>query len=167
MANENNPTGPWPTPPEMGIESAPKPDKKHRRTIVSSDMDERGNVVVWDHGPSKVSKKVPGETDEQYKARTDAAAADAKLWNETHIAPDPLTMHASDAAHAIGADERYAMEPADLDESAVEAEIKKIQDERAKVAAAAQLAADRKVAIARVMAAKRAKAKAEKAKADA
>lgn len=155
--------------PLFGGPTETKAEKKHRRAVIASDLDANGNVIVWDHGPGtgKALKKKPGETDEALKVRSDAAEADAKLWHETHIAPDPLTMHSSDAAHAIAADERYAMEPQDLDESAVDAEVKKIQEDRAKAAAAIQLAADRKIAIARVMAAKRATAKVEKDKKDA
>jgi len=148
--------------------SAPaKSSKPPRRTIVGTDIDPQGNVTVWDHGPgaSKPLVQAPGETDDSFKARSETAKKEAEAWAKAHPAPVSLVMHSGEAAHALSADDRFGMEPADLDEAEVEAEVKKIQDARAAVAAAGQNAIDRKTAIATVMAARHAKANAEKEKA--
>lgn len=116
--------------------------KAVRTDVTPADMDPQGNVVVWDHGPPD------GE-------------ADAQAWHDKHGAgPVPIIMHASDAGHALTVDpERYALEPLDIDDAEVEAEVEAIQERRAAAekaaadhAAAIQIAADRKVAIATVMA---------------
>jgi hypothetical protein len=94
-----------------------------RTSVVATDIDDNGNVVVWDHGSKK------GDP------------------------PVPLTMHSSDAKQALSVDpERYALEPRGLG-SEVDAEVKKIQDARAAAkkhseehAARHQLAIDRKAA---------------------
>lgn len=115
-----------------------------------------GNVTVWDHGPGEP----PDETVD--KAAYEAHVADAKAWHKRHgfkfgepHGPVPLIMAASDANHALGVEpSRYALEPMDLDDAEVEAEVQAIQDRRAAAAkaseeraAAAQLAADREAAV--------------------
>lgn len=109
-------------------------DRKLARThILPSDIDPRGNVVVYDHGPR--------DTD-----------ADHKEWHEKNVAPLPLIMHAGDAGHAMSIEPtRYAMEPHGLDEGAIDERIKAIQDKREAVKHAAFAAADRKAAIAELM----------------
>lgn len=126
---------------------------------IASSMDAQGYVVVWDHGPQADD----GPTFE----------ADRKAWQVLHgDEPWPIRMDASDAAHAMERDpDRYSLEPDGVDEGAVAAKVKEIQDRRAAVAKAAevraaalQLAADRKEAIGALMAERRSKAETEQAK---
>jgi hypothetical protein len=141
-------------------------EKTVRRNIIPSDVDAQGNVTIWDHGPQLPEQK-RGESDEDFKVRHDKAEADAEAWNKAHVPPLPVTMHAADAGQALlNDDDRYTIEPIDLDEAAVEAEVKKIQEARAAAAAAPQNAADRKVAIARLMGERRAEQSASKTKPD-
>jgi hypothetical protein len=136
----------------MNNNAQPAPAPEPRRGITSADIDANGNVVVWDHGPH----------DED---------ADAQEWHRVNGAgPAPITMHSSDAAHALNSDpDRYGIEPF-VDDGEVAAEIdairerreaeKKLAEERAE---AAQLVADRRAAIATVMARRRAEEQAAKA----
>jgi hypothetical protein len=137
--------------PEVAPAIERKPPRAH---FDAGDIDTQGNVVVWDHGPSRPD--APPDSDE-FKA----AAADAKAWHARHgEGPAPLTMHIHDAAHAIAVEpERYAIEPREVDDAEVDAEVAAIQEQResAKKAAeeyvaAVQLQADRRAAIATVMA---------------
>lgn len=96
-----------------------------RRTLQGSDVDDNGNVIVWDHGPA----------------------------DDPHDHPVPITMSAGDAGHAMNADDRYALEP-DIDDGEIEEEMAKIKADREAAAQAAtdraeaiQLAADRKAAL--------------------
>lgn len=137
-------------------------DRKPVRTDVTpADMDPQGNVVVWDHGPPEP----PADLD-RASPEYQALVADANAWHKRHgDGPAPITMHASDAGHAITVDpDRYALEPFDIDDAEVEAEVEAIQQRRAEAekaaaehATAVQVAADRKVAIATVMARRMAK----------
>lgn len=136
------------------------------RSITAADIDAQGNVVIWDHGPQEprdIAKDDP---------RYAAAEAEAKAWHEKNgDGPLPLTMHQSDAAHALQVEpERYTLDPIDFDDSEVAAEVKRIQDAREAAkkaaderAAALQLAADRKAAAVTVLAAHQAKMAADKA----
>lgn len=108
-------------------------EKVRPRTIImSSDIDPAGNVTVWDHGPG---------------------------YDQV---PVPIGMARMDASHAITTDpKRYTLDPLSFDDPDVEAEVKRIQDKRAEAlkaaedfAAAVQLVADRKTAVASVMAAR-------------
>jgi hypothetical protein len=140
-----------------------------RRIILPHDVGPEGNVTVWDHGPSRPAENIARDSAE-YKARE----VEARKWFEQYgRVPQPILMHVQDAAQALVADPRYAMEPDGIDDAEVDAEVKSIQAQRAeaaKVAAdraiAAQLVIDRKAAIATVMTARAAKA-AEDAKAPA
>lgn len=143
-------------------------DPKVVRSITAADIDAQGNVVIWDHGPQP--PKDIASDDPRYAA----AAAEAKAWHEKNgDGPMPLNMHQGDAAHAMQVEpERYALDPIDLDDSEVAAEVKRIQDEREAAkkvveerAAALQLAADRKAAAVTVLAARQAKAVVDKASA--
>lgn len=134
------------------------------RTLTAADIDGQGNVVIWDHGP------VPPKDVAADDPRHAVAEAEAKAWHEKNgDGPVPLTMHQSDAAHAMQVEpERYSLDPIG-DESELAAEVKHIQDEREaskkaaeERAAALQLAADRKAAAVTVMAARQAKALAAK-----
>lgn len=135
-----------------------------RTNIVPSDLDAHDNVVLWDHGPQEPRA-------DRDSAEYKAATADAEVWHKQHGGiPVPLRMHVADARHALGVEPmRYALEPREFDDAAVDAKVKEIQDQRAeaaKVAAeraeAAQLAADRKAAIAAVRAERAAAFEAEK-----
>ena len=139
-------------------------------TVVSA-MDAQGNVVVWDHGPQPPIPAPDGSVNEAEKARYEA---DVRAWDAEYLGlPQPLTMPSSDAAHSIGTDPiRYTLEPVGLDEGAVAAKVKEMQDQRAlkeKAAAvraeAVQLAADRKAAVTAIMADHRAALEADQAKA--
>ena len=136
---------------------------ERRRHIVPSDVDAQGNVTIWDHGPQE-PKQAKGESEEDFKVRQETYKGDLEEWNEQHDAPVPILRHRVDAAGAVLGDERYALEPAELDEGAIEAEVKRIQEERAARLAAPQNAADRKTAIANLMGARSAEARVEKAK---
>jgi hypothetical protein len=103
-----------------------------RTTILPTDIDAQGNVTVWDHAPEG-------------------------------SVPTPVVMHNSDAAHALAVDPgRWGIEPFDLDESAVSAEIEKIQKARTDAKAAAEAAAaakelnDFRIAAAAIVQARRA-----------
>lgn len=132
-------------------------EKTAVRGITKNDIDAQGNVVLWDHGPSEPGPLVEKDSDEYKRLEAEAKAWDAKN-GEGAI---PITMTPGDATHAMLADpERYSLDP-DVNEADVEAEIKKIQEQRAKDKkaaedreAAVQLAADRKTAIATVRAAR-------------
>lgn len=129
----------------------PDTEKSGRHEILPSDIDAHGNVVVWDHGPAEVDYP---DAAAQYKAEDDA-------W---HLANGPgpvaITMDKGNAAHSLSVEpERYALEPLNLDDGAINAKVKDIQDQRAqakKVAedreAALQLNVDRKAAVSAVMA---------------
>jgi hypothetical protein len=132
-----------------------------RTNIEASDMDAQENVVLWDHGPQP-----PEHPSEQPQFE-----ADLKDWLHKHFGlPVPVRLHVADAKHALMNDQRrYALEPRDSDGD-VKAEIQKIRhqrEEQAKTttaqADAIQLAADRKAAVATVMAARKAAAVAHKA----
>lgn len=134
------------------MDSTEENDTIARRGIVKSDVDPQGNVVLWDHGPTEPGPDVERDG-EEYKRRE----VEAKVWHRKNGGgPIPVIMDQSNAAHAMSADpERYSLEPADVSESDIEAEIAKIQEQRdadKKVAeeraAALQLASDRKAAIA-------------------
>lgn len=129
------------------------------RGITSLDIDQSGNVVLWDHGPSEPGPLVEKDSDE-YKR----LALEAKEWHAKYgDGAVPIIMNQGDAVHAMSVEpQRYSLDP-DVNESDVEAEIAKIQERRAEDqkiaderAAAAQLAVDRKIAIATVLAARRA-----------
>lgn len=121
-------------------------DKKLARThILPSDVDQRGNVVVYDHGPR--------ESD-----------ADHKEWHEKNVAPMPLVMHSGDAGHAMSIEpHRYAMEPHDMPESAIEDRMQVIRDKREAAKVNAMVAVDRKQAIAELMSERAAAVSAEHA----
>jgi hypothetical protein len=124
------------TDPVKPVEPA-APAKVVHNTVLPSDIDAQGNVILWE--------------------KTDDGVV-------------PVTMHNSDASHALAVDPaRWSIEPADAD-GEIEAEVAKLKEAReaSKKAAqdhadAIQLAADRKVAVGIVMAARAAKAAAEKA----
>jgi len=131
-----------------------------RRNILVSDVDAKGNVTLWDHGPSdKPLEKLPGETDDAFKLRQEVAAAELKAWREKNPMPVMVMLPRAEAVVLLRG-ERHALEPLTVDEAAVQAEIKRIQEARAK--ADPQLAIDRQAAIVAVMAAQRAKAPAGK-----
>lgn len=139
-----------------------------RTHILSSDIDARGNVVVWDQGPpDEFDSDLPPDSDE-HKAAEARHKAEVAKWRSDNTGPVPLTMHASDAGHALAVEpKRYAIELGAGD-SEVEAEVAEIVKRREEAkkraeeyAAAAQLAADRKVAFATVMAKRRVKAAAD------
>ena len=134
-------------------------DKQPRTSILPSDIDAQGNVVIWDHGPQE-PRKFPRDTEDQAKARAEAHERDAKVWHDEHAGlAQPLTMHSSDAGQAMAIEPgRYALEPADIDEGEVEKRVKEIQDKRAAAAAFAQTVIDRKTAIAEIMSERRAEA---------
>jgi hypothetical protein len=145
-------------------------EKPAARGITKNDIDAQGNVVLWDLGPSEPGPLVEKDSDEYKRLEAEAKAWDARN-GEGSV---PITMNQSDATHAMLADpERYSLDP-DVNEADVEAEIEKIQDQRAKDKktaedreAAVQLAADRKIAVATVQAKRRselAEAKAPKPK---
>lgn len=130
-------------------------EKEQRRAIVKSDIDQHGNVVLWDHGPSEPRPDVDRDSEEFKRLE-----AEAEAWHRKHKGPVPLTMDHAGARHALEVEPlRYALEPDDASESEVETEIEKIRQQRAdaeKVSAdraeAAQLVVDRKAAIAIVAA---------------
>jgi hypothetical protein len=133
------------------------------RPLAPTDIDAQGNVTLWDSGPVAASS--------DSEAARAAAEAEVKAWHKQYgDGPVPVTMHSQDASHALTVDpDRYSVEPRDLDESAVSAEIEKIQKARtdAKKAAedrqaAIELNQDRVAAVATV-AARRAAEKADKA----
>lgn len=136
-------------------------EKMARTNVLPSDMDARGNVAVWDHGPTEPIRH-EHETDAAFEARNRQAEAEAKEWHEKHAGvPQPLLMHSSDANHAMAIEPlRYAMEPHDLDESEIEARVKAIQDKRDAARHLPFAAADRKGAVAELIA-ERAAEKAE------
>lgn len=121
---------------------------------IASAMDAHGNVLVWDNGPQE-----PADVDHASSAWAQYQA-ELKAWKEAGGLPRSTIMASSDAAHAVTADPgRYTLEPTGVDEGAVAAKVREIQDRRAAAkkahedrVAAAQLAADRKEAIAAVMA---------------
>jgi hypothetical protein len=81
-----------------------------RTTVLPTDIDAQGNVTLWDHTPEG-------------------------------SVPVPVVMHNSDASHALSVDPgRWGIEPFDLDEAAVSAEIEKIQKARTDAKAAAEAA---------------------------
>lgn len=129
------------------------------RGIVMTDIDAHGNVVLWDHGPTEPGPMVDRDSDEYRRLESEAKAWHAKYGTSAV----PITMDQGNARHAMAADpERYSLDP-DVAESEVEAEIAKIRDQResdrkvsADRAEAAQLVADRKTAIATVIANRRA-----------
>jgi hypothetical protein len=127
------------------------PAKPVHNTVLPSDIDAQGNVVLWDKGPP-------------------ADSPEAKAWHDANGAgPAPVVMHNSDASHALSVDpDRWAIEPEGLD-AEVEAEVQKMlkADEDAKKAAEARalaikVAEYRKIAVGAVMAARAAKAAADK-----
>lgn len=120
-------------------------DAPPRTAVEASDIDAQDQVVVWDHGPPEPP---------------DHNGEDWKKWRREWELPVPVTMHVADAKHQLMSDpERYGLEPFGLDAGPVAEEVRSIQAQRAEAkkrteehAAAIQLAADRKVAIATVMA---------------
>lgn len=128
-------------------------EKVVRTSVTAADMDAAGYVTVWDHGPQE-----PPEA--------------AEAWRKEHGVPAvPHRMIANEAGHAIAVEpQRYALEPAGIDEGAVATKVNEIRIARrateeaaAKRRDDAQLIADRREAIAGVMAEHHVKAKAEKA----
>ena len=142
--------------PDPGVHPAARLDvaapAEPRTDVVASDVDAAGNVTIWDHGPP------PEET----------AAHDE--WHKTHGAgPVAVVMDAQSARHALSVDPaRYALDPLGEDpEVAAEVEaIKRRREEALKASAdhlaKAQLAADRKTALAIVMARRKVKESAAK-----
>jgi hypothetical protein len=140
-------------------------------TVLPSDIDAQGNVTVWDHGPlapvGADGNALPAED-----PRAVAAAAEASAWHDRYGAgPVPVVMHNADASHAISVEPaRWSIEPLGFDDGDVNAEVERLQAQRAASkkmaedqAKALELAADRKQAVATVMAARAAKAAADKA----
>lgn len=139
--------------------------KTVRTSLVSTDMDANGNVTIWDRGPQPLPEGAR-YTDDQRKAY----AAEREDWTKRYgTVPVPVVMASTDATHTLSVDPvRYSIEP-DVDDGAVNAKVKEIQDARVKSlkaaadqATALQLAADRKTAIGVVMAERKAKYEAEK-----
>jgi hypothetical protein len=144
-----------------------KTDPRVPRTITAADIDAQGNVVVWDHGPRASGEDVKRDSPEYA-----ALEADAKAWHEKNgDGPVPIVMDKGQAGHAIDVEPaRYSLDPIDLDDSELAAEVKKIQDQRAAAKKAAdereaalQLAVDRKNAVTAVLANRQAKLAEEKA----
>lgn len=129
------------------------------RGISRSDIDAQGNVVLWDHGPSAPGPLVEADSDEYKRLEAEAKAWHAKYGDSAM----PVTMNSGDARHALEVEpQRYSLDP-DVNEADVDAEIAKIVEQREKEkqaaderAAAVQLAADRKQAIANLQTARRA-----------
>lgn len=129
-------------------------DVRAPRAIVASDIDANGNVKLYDHGP----QEPPEAVDAWHKQNGDL--------------PVVVLLNATDAAHALDVDPvRYSLEPANIDEDEIAAEVKVIQDQRAEAekvaaqrAADMQLTADRKTAIGTITARHVAEYEAEKAK---
>lgn len=130
------------------------------RGIVRSDIDAQGNVVLWDHGPTEPGPEVERDGDEFKRLE-----AEDKAWHlKNGDGPIAVTMAQSDAVHAMSVEPyRYSLDPADVSDSDVEDEIKKIQDQRLEAekvtqdrADAVQYAIDRRTAVATVMANRRA-----------
>lgn len=124
-----------------------------RTSVTAADMDAAGYVTVWDHGPQE-----PPEA--------------AEAWHKEHGVPAvPHRMLANEAGHAITVEpQRYALEPAGIDEGAVTTKVNELrharkatEDAAAKRQADAQLIADRREAIAAVMAEHHVKVAADKA----
>lgn len=142
-----------------------KSDPAVRRAIVASDISAHGTVVIWDHGPTE--PEVDHETEEHKRYETEATE-----WHRVNgDGPVPTTMDSQQAAHAMQVEPtRYALDPIDLSDADVDAEIKRMHDEREAVkkasderAATAQLATDRKAAITIVMARRAREAEVERA----
>lgn len=138
---------------------------KVRTHILPSDVDAQDNVVIWDHGPQE---PVDAEPDSEERKRYEA---EAKEWHRLYgEGPVPVTVKRIDASHAVNVEPaRFNIEPYNVDDAAVDAKVKEIQDKRAadaKVAeeqrAAAQLNEDRKVAVAAVMAEKQQQVEADR-----
>jgi hypothetical protein len=119
-----------------------------RMSVVDSDVDSAGNVTLWDHGPPEEEK------------------ATHEDWHKHHGAgPVPAVLDAQQARHALTADPaRYSLEPLGEGDAEVAAEVEAIRRRREETkkasedhVAKAQLAADRKAAVAAVMATRRAK----------
>ena len=133
--------------PDPGVHPA-----EPRTSVVASDVDAAGNVTIWDHGPPQEETAVHDD------------------WHKTHGAgPVAAVMDAQSARHALSVDPaRYALDPLGEDsEVAAEVEaIKRRREEALKASAdhlaKAQLAADRKTALAIVMARRRVKESAAK-----
>lgn len=113
---------------------------------VASLVDAQGNLTVYDHGP----QPAPDDAAQPVK---DAAIAEKKAWDLLH--PDGyvgIRMPSTDAAHAVGSDpERYALEPAHIDEGAITAKMAEIRKRREAMVKAKEDAADRQQAIAEVI----------------
>src|ERR1019366_7181301 len=132
-----------------------------RRTIAPHDINAARNVVVWDHGPSdEMPEPAPWPSDsDAFKAEAARRKAARVEWERVNgDVAVPIVMQQQDAAQALGADARYALEPMAGLGDEVDAEIKNVQDQRAEAdkvakerADAAQLVIDRKAAIATVM----------------
>jgi hypothetical protein len=136
------------------------------RPLAASDIDAQGNVTLWDSGP------VAGSADSE--AARAAAEAEDRAWHKQYgDGPVPIMMHSQNAVHALAVEpNRYSVEPRDLDEGAVSAEVERIQKARAEAKKAAEdrqasieLNQDRVVAVATV-AARRAAQKAAPVAAD-
>lgn len=147
--------------PKPAAAAKAKPDKPKRRTgIVASEIDAAGNVTLWDHGPSE-PKNVEKGSDEYKRLE-----AEAKAWHEANgKGPIPIVMHASEAVNAVNADPRYTLDALDPDDPDVVKKMEEIAAAReasakasAEHAARAQYLADLKLAIAAVMAERRAAA---------
>jgi len=151
---------------DPAVETKDEAKEVKHDTIVGTDIDASGNVVIWDHGPhdEMPASALPPESD-GYKAAKAQYDADHAEWHRVNgPGPVPLTMAAGDAGHAIYADpQRYAIEPLG-DDAEVKAEVEEIRKRRETAkkhaethAARVQLALDRKAAVATVMAKRRAK----------
>lgn len=133
---------------------------------IASATDAQGNVVVWDNGPQPPEDPSDPKSPVVVQYNTDLAA-----WKAAGGFPVPTVMPAGDANQRLSGDpRRYTLEPHGIDDGAVAAKVKELQDRRkaAKKAAqdhidAAELAMDRKEAIDAVMAEQRAAAEAKKA----
>lgn len=129
-----------------------------RRNILPSDVDAQGGVVLWDHGPQEY-QPAPGDTQEQTAGKKEQHDRAAAEWKAQHgEGPVPLRMHQADAAHAMSVEQRYSMEPSEIDEGEI---IKRMEEIRARRQAALdspQIALDRKTAIESIMSDRRAAA---------
>lgn len=140
------------------------PEKIPPRTaILPSDIDAQGNVVLWDHGPAE-PRPVPGDTEEQVKARRERHDALVKAWKDEHgDMAAPTVMSSGDAGHAMTVEPgRYALEPDGIDEGEIEKRIKAIRDKREAAREFAQTVIDRKTVIAEIMSERTAKLAADK-----
>jgi hypothetical protein len=143
-----------------------KPDEtKAQPLTIASAVDANGQVTVWDHGPQPPEAEQDSDEMKRHEAEVEA-------WEEKSAGmPQPLLMDATTAAAAIAGDPvRFALEPVGLDEGLVGERVKKIQDERAAKAKAAedrikalQLTADRKAVIAELVNEHRVKLQEERA----